>query len=404
MSSSVSRMVSSSIGGHQRAANIELDSSLIDPPSTAPPPATAQPNKKRKYHLSHEKDKLYADIADLNFAVVGGRLSRLAKRLEGDYGGVKNLKSVTQMKEFVGKLGGLQSEQQSLRLRMLYCTRGADIADTGVTEQLMTITRTDDFNKVLEIQQNLISGYDTSSQLTTIEHILEQEAPWTTVLRCIVLMSLTSGGIKPKQLEGFKRDFLQTYGYHHLPLLIQLQALGLLVRAPADTSFAKLRKPLRLVVDDIDDSAPNDISYVYSGYAPLSIRLVQCVTSKSSILAPSDSSSAAQAHPISGWKGFEDVLGQIPGATVDFKQKGPKGLKDSATKTTVVFFLGGCTYTEVSALRWMSKREKGRKYLIATTGMINGATVRPQVRRQSAEEQLLETFGDKPPVPLNPTQ
>lgn len=60
---------------------------------------------------------MFGDIRDLNFAVVGSRLSRLARRLESDYGGAKNLKSVTQMKEFVGKIGGLQSEQQSLRLR-----------------------------------------------------------------------------------------------------------------------------------------------------------------------------------------------------------------------------------------------------------------------------------------------
>ena len=45
------------------------------------------------------------------------------------------------------------------------------------------------------------------------------------------------------------------------------------------------------------------------------------------------------------------------------------------TMTTVVFFLGGCTYTEVSALRWMSKQIKGRRFLIATTGMINGTSV-----------------------------
>ena len=49
--------------------------------------------------------------------MIGSRLSKLARRLEGDYGGAKNLKSVSEMKSFVGKLGGLQSEQQSLRLR-----------------------------------------------------------------------------------------------------------------------------------------------------------------------------------------------------------------------------------------------------------------------------------------------
>jgi len=89
-------------------------------------------------------------------------------------------------------------------------------------------------------------------------------------------------------------------------------------------------------VDDTDDTAPNDISYVYSGYAPLSIRLVQCITQKNAILsiaAPSDTTAETagrdglrgkevpQAHPIVGWRGFEDSLGQISGVTFEVKQK-----------------------------------------------------------------------------------
>jgi hypothetical protein len=186
------------------------------------------------------------------------------------------------------------------------------------------------------------------------------------------------------------------YGYHHLPLLIHLQTLGLLVKSPSTLPhpFPSLRKSLRLVVDDTNDAVPNDISYVYSGYAPLSIRLVQCVTQKNSILSagPGTSDDPAQrtgksalpqAHPIAGWRGFEDVLASIPGATVDIRQKAEGGAgvavdgKDKAegSTTTVVFFLGGCTFTEVAALRWMSKQTKGRKFLIATTGIINGTNV-----------------------------
>lgn len=63
------------------------------------------------------------------------------------------------------------------------------------------------------------------------------------------------------------------------------------------------------------------------------------------------------------------------------------------TRTTVVFFLGGCTYTEIAALRWVGRQNKGestvecslfgpplmvhagRKFLIATTGIISGASL-----------------------------
>lgn len=136
------------------------------------------------------------------------------------------------------------------------------------------------------------------------------------------------------------------YGYHHLPLFIALQELNLLVKSPstAPIPFSQLRKALRLIVDDIDDAAPNDISYVYSGYAPLSIRLVQCITQKNAILSVGAPTSAPgevgqverpgrkelpKAHPISGWKGFEDVMATIPGETVDIRQKADRQVTSS---------------------------------------------------------------------------
>ncbi|EIW71667.1 hypothetical protein TREMEDRAFT_27638 [Tremella mesenterica DSM 1558] len=371
-----------------RNAHIEVDPVLIDPQNTSNTTTGQPPQKKRKHHLNGQKDKLLGEIRDLNFAVVGTRLSKVARRLEGDYGGAKNLKSVSQMKAFVGKLGGLQGEQQSLKLH------------TGLTEILMPITRTEEFNKSLEAQQNLVAGYDLPSQLNTIDDLMAQQAPWATVLRSLVLMSIVSGGIKPKILESVKKDFLQVHGYHHLPLLISLEKLGLLVKSPSLSSqpFPTLRKSLRLVVDDVDDTKPNDISYVYSGYAPISVRLVQCAVQKNAVLSTGmgvdgdeGKREIQKAHPLVGWRGFEDVLGSIPGATVDIRQRleGSRHeiSREKETITTVVFFLGGCTYTEISALRWMAKQVKGRKFVIATTGMINGTT-------------LLESFGDPEPVPL----
>lgn len=83
----------------------------------------------------------------------------------------------------------------------------------------------------------------------------------------------------------------------------------------------------------------NDISFAYSGYAPISVRLVQCVAQKGGVLSnPADKERSptltntpdglpvkVQAHPILGWKGFEDILAVIPGETFDLVQKGLAG-------------------------------------------------------------------------------
>ena len=48
---------------------------------------------------------------------------------------------------------------------------------------------------------------------------------------------------------------------------------GLLVRQEGGKGqFGALKRAFRLLVDDVDDKAPQDAAYVYSGYAPLSVR------------------------------------------------------------------------------------------------------------------------------------
>lgn len=150
----------------------------------------------------------------------------------------------------------------------------------------------------------------------------------------------------------------QTYGYDELPTLLALEnsPLNLITSSPrpanAPPAFphTQLRKSLRLLIDaeDIPNLAGGeddelDISYVYSGWAPMSIRLVQCITQKSLVLtkpnnhggkrqqrsvssAAGDQVSQSQetsstikapAQRITGWKGFEEVVELIPGDSFD---------------------------------------------------------------------------------------
>ncbi|KAI0049280.1 Sec1-like protein [Auriscalpium vulgare] len=395
--------------------HVEVPVSLLNAPSnpaappsaastsTAPAPALAK-EKKRKHHLSSATDPIYAELRDLNFASVGKRLNRVARRLDDDYKARHQAQSVAQLRDFVGKLGGLQSEHQALRLH------------TGLSEIIVPFTRTDVFNKSLEIQQNLLASYDVPGQVAAIEELLAQGADMQLVIRLLCLASITSGGIRSKTLENIKREILQTYGYNFLPLLLSLASPPLAVLLPnplpastpaavadAKYPFVALRKSLRLLLDGNEslDELENDISYVYSGYAPISVRLVQCVAQKGGVLSnpagkqkgPEEDTDASKpaaakvhAHPIVGFKGFEDVIASIPGKTVDVVQQGASSAggdvstasllpQRDQTTITAVFFVGGCTYTEIAALRWAGRQNQGRKFLIATTGIVNGASI-----------------------------
>ncbi|KAG6868565.1 hypothetical protein C0993_001012 [Termitomyces sp. T159_Od127] len=323
-------------------------------PSTSPPlsnvPAsTLKKDAKKKHHLTTSTDPLLEELRDLNFSSVGKRLNTVARRLDENYKVNLQSKTVAQLRDFVGKLGGLQTEHQALRLH------------TGLSELLVPLTRTEQFNKSLEIQQNLLASYEVSVQISAIEEMIAEGADPQIIIRLLCLASITAGGIKAKSLENIKREILQAYGYNYLPLLLALASpsLGLLVPNPLPPltpprisnlkyPFTAIRKSLRLLIDDSPegiDEIENDISFTYSGYAPISIRLVQCVAQKGGVIsnpaekAANDTSAKhekMQAHPIVGWKGFEDVVASIPGETVDIVQSSVSGRSPAIASLRII--------------------------------------------------------------------
>lgn len=42
---------------------------------------------------------------------------------------------------------------------------------------------------------------------------------------------------------------------------------------------------------------------------------------------------------------------------------------------TLVFFVGGVTYAEISALRYLSQIKDGHEYIVASTAIVNGNTL-----------------------------
>ena len=386
----------------------EVDISIVGPAPGQPPsqnnsgnpPATpVQQGMKRKIQLD-SSDKLYDQLRDTNFAIVGSLLNKVARRLESDYESRHVAKSTSELRDFVNKLPGYQAEQQSLKIH------------TGLAEEIMKHTQSDTFTRILEVQQNLGAGTDPASQHDTIEELIARDTPLSTILRLLCLESCIAGGLRPKDLETFKTMVVQAYGYQHLLTLDALEKMQLLqsrasinvlslptsaslggssaASAPSKTNYAYLRKPLRLIVDEVNESDPQDIAYVYSGYAPLSVRLVQCILQKPYLLSltkPSSTAAAPSTPGISsaahGWQGFEDALRAVKGETFNRIQKGEEGASKARAvlqgtggrKTVVVMFLGGITRTEIAALRFLERGEGGKRVLICTTGVVTGGTI-----------------------------
>jgi hypothetical protein len=220
--------------------------------SAAAPANNGQQSRKRRIQLDGS-DPLFAQLRDTNFAIVGGLLNKTARRLQSDYESRHGTKTTAELKEFVKKLPGYQAEQQSLKIH------------TGMAEEIIKYTRTENFNKLLEVQQNLAAGADPSSQFDAIEELIARDTPLPQVLRLLCIYSCISGGIKAKELDHFRRLILQGYGFQHVLTLQNLERLQMfLSRASplasmipmsgsagaqgSKTNYTYLRKQLRLIM------------------------------------------------------------------------------------------------------------------------------------------------------------
>uniref|UniRef100_A0A452IPN0 VPS33A core subunit of CORVET and HOPS complexes n=1 Tax=Gopherus agassizii TaxID=38772 RepID=A0A452IPN0_9SAUR len=258
------------------------------------------PTEPKKLQLN-SAEELYAEIRDKNFNAVGSVLSKKAKIISAAFEERHHAKTVGEIKQFVSQLPHMQAARSSLANH------------TSIAELIKDITTSEDFFDNLTVEQEFMSGIDTD----------------------------------------------KTYGYEHILTLNNLEKAGLLkLQTSSRNNYPTIRKTMRLWMDDVNEQNPNDISYVYSGYAPLSVRLAQLL-----------------ARP--GWRSIEEVLKMLPGPHFEERQQLPTGLQkkrqQGENRVTLVFFLGGVTYAEIAALRFLSQMEDGgTEYVIATTKLING--------------------------------
>ncbi|KAF2790945.1 Sec1-like protein [Melanomma pulvis-pyrius CBS 109.77] len=378
------------------ANQAEVDSSVVG--GAAPQPGqtgSASTSMKRKV-LIDPKDSLYTTLGDSNFAIVGNLLNKAARRLQSST--ERNqlaAKTTAELRDFVAKLPGYQAEQASLKIH------------TSLAEEIIKHTHTDIFTRSLEVQQNIMSGADPTTQHDTITELISRDIPLPTILRLLCLESTTNAGIRPKDLETFKRAIIQAYGPQHLLTLSSLEKMNLLqprggsslgampaAKPGSVTNYTPLRKSLRLWDDEVNEADPNDISYVFSGYAPLSVRIVQSIIQKqtlANLIKPSSNPQAsAQANPLAqGLRIFDDASKYVRGATFDETQTGEEkavkarsmlnGNHSDGAKTVVVFFLGGVTRAEISALRFVGRKlrdvggeGRGSRIVICSTGIVRG--------------------------------
>ncbi|BES98201.1 Vacuolar protein sorting-associated protein [Nesidiocoris tenuis] len=314
----------------------------------------------KKTVILNSADELYAKIRDKSFSAVGPALNKKTQAISKELEERNTDRSIDQMKNFVEKLPALMENKKSLGIHLTIAKLIREIVDS------------DDFNDTLKLEQSLLIGVESDKVQTYIEDMIAHQVPIFKVLRLICIQSFTNSGLKPKVLEYYKKEIVQTYGFEHIITLSKLEDAGLLrVQSSGKRVYTILKKTLKLIVEDGSETSPTDISYVHSIYAPLSIKLVENLVRTGS------------------WRSLTNDLMLLTNKIVHPQQaiinnqtrrtsigSHASSLNEN-TKVFLVFFLGGCTFSEIAALRFLSRQDEPNnnvEFVIATTKLINGNT------------------------------
>ncbi|KAL0317336.1 UNVERIFIED_CONTAM: Vacuolar protein-sorting-associated protein 33 [Sesamum angustifolium] len=303
---------------------VELDASIM---------GVQQEGKKIKVPLN-SSDKLFKEIRDLNFEVVVQVLRQKATSMKQDYTEISTTsQTVSELKDFVKKLNSLPEMTRHINL----------------AQHLSTFTSKPSFLGRLDMEQTLVEAQSYDMNFPVCGILNEDK--------------LLDRDDKKKLLH------LSLIQRQYLPC----SSVGTVNCQDSRSNWLTIKRALQLVVEDTDTANPNDISYVFSGYAPLSIRLVQ------------------QAIR-SGWRPIEEILRLLPGPHSEIKRvqmcviqfSDPikycilhySRLADGRRSLVLVVFIGGVTFAEISALRFLCSQE-GMAYdlIVGTTKIVNGQTL-----------------------------
>eukprot|EP00747_Dinoflagellata_sp_TGD_P168388 gnl/TRDRNA2_/TRDRNA2_194637_c0_seq1.p1 gnl/TRDRNA2_/TRDRNA2_194637_c0~~gnl/TRDRNA2_/TRDRNA2_194637_c0_seq1.p1 ORF type:complete len:680 (+),score=111.05 gnl/TRDRNA2_/TRDRNA2_194637_c0_seq1:80-2041(+) len=324
-------------------------------------------DRAQQVRLSSD-DPLYAEMRDLHIDKLGPLLQQKAMDIQETYKEKESVKDPVMMASYIKKFKVAQMDHQTITLHV------------NIAHHLKTKIHDEEYGAQLRLEDGITAGSSDSSTLKKLEDYIDDQKPMEDVLRLLCLYSLVNNGVRPKQLDALKRQIIQSYGYEHLLTLCNMEKVGMLSHLHSKSVWPSIKRQFNLFVED--SVVEKDISFAYSGYAPLSVRLVQMTRSMPK-----------------GWRGCQDALSNLYGPAQEHHQTPdpgtPAGPGDTGAPTiSLILFLGGVTHGELAALRRLTELEEGRRrFLICTTEFLNPKKLFESMKCEMPREEE----GERPP-------
>jgi hypothetical protein len=339
----------------------------------------------------NDSDPLYTEVRDQHVECFGSFLQNQAKALKESHSQFTNRETARDLSEihnFVKQIPVFTRNLRSLTNHI------------HIAELVKRAAEASSFRQRWQTERSMLESEPCYEILEDL--IASDEAPFRW-LRLLCLQSLTSNGIRANRYDMLRKEVVQTYGYEFLLVLNDLEKAGLIRKRETlfmdsmTTSYSTLRKALNLINAEVDPSNPDDAAYVSSGYCPMTVRWVQA-----SMRGFTGLDEALRELPVAAGVGV-GIGGGGGGRWIDIEQRfPPESLTDAMKRpraqslgtlakksdqsrdafgvekkpVLMVYFVGGATYMEIAALRFLSKRPTFPYSIVTcTTEIVNGTTL-----------------------------
>ena len=308
--------------------------------------------------LSHE-DRLYQMIKGYNFDKLRFFLSR---RLQYQEEQLKTMKSHNAEKKFdVDKIN-----KDVLLIKEMNLERPKLFMHINLTNHILGLTSMPRSKRRLQLEQTLL-GWDKDSAELLHDYYDSEMArkgdPYE-LMKLFCLENLVFGGVKGKIYDAFKNDFLLTYGQRLFFLFKNLEELKILNKDGKSKLYQTLLEKLNLINFNMNIDNPTDTSFVFGGFSPISIKLIETALTK-------------------GLASIQKDILKNMGCDFSFPPDEQEVINPVGEKNFILLvFTGGITYSEIAAIKFLNNSTEFSKYkfLIITTNVINSKSFFDEIK------------------------
>ena len=317
-------------------------------------------NNRILYSLNSNRNEFFSKIRCMNYLDANKYLFELRKYI-GDKTNKENIKEndLEQFRKIIEDIN---------RFVTLY--RGPIIINTKIMAEIIDELIKDE-NKNFRNKEKILLGGNIPINLDLFySDYMCDKKDLKKLIKLLCIESLTQGGIK--DYNNIKRDILNIYGYQKIFLLRDLESIEFLKEKSSnkkqELSYQQICSKLNLINQNFSTEKINDCSYLYRGYCPIILRLIEL---------------ALEAR----WNLMKDVITKLPGETQYPSDESEILNPIKKNNTIFVVFIGGVTYTEIEGIRYLNiklkqmfeknkdKNNNGLQLIIVTDEIINNKKI-----------------------------